>query len=137
MMRNKEQQGSENIQKIIKTSQDCQLRIIQLQNEVDALRNEKEYLKTHISSMSFNPELQKFATLSRKISIMEESALKRENELKEIVESSKSETRRLQRIHDEEIREKDEQIRCFSAKLQHLMYDIKKLALAREAKLTH
>ena len=123
------------IQGLMQTSQKSQLKNMKLQNKVNLLCSENERLKTQLSATAFNTEWQKYASLSKKVIILEKRAQFREDELKEILQSSKVETRRLQTLHDEEIREKDEQIESCRNKVRNLMCQVRKYALQREAEI--
>ena len=123
------------IQGLTQTSQQSQLKNVKLQNKIDILCIENERLKAQLSSTVFDPEWQKYASLSKKVIVLEKRTQCREDKLRKILESSKIETRRLQILHDEEIREKDEQIENFRNKVHHLMCQVRKYALHRETEL--
>ena len=116
---------------IVRSARDAQLRVIQLQNQVDSLNRDNELLRGQITSN--DPMLRRYAGLSRKIITMESRAEEREQELRRVVDCNREETRRLQVLHDEELREKNEKIRVFRSSLSRLLSDVRKLAVSREA----
>ena len=115
----------------------AQVQIIQLQNSLHTVQSENSALKTKISYSVSNPILTKYGDLSQKISDMEQRSDVREREIKTYIEktriSNEAEMRRMQQLHEEEIREKEDKIRSFRYELNNLMGKIKELMMLKES----
>jgi hypothetical protein len=106
-----------------------QVKSIQLQNQVDNLQFENENLKLQLSTATCMTEgshiLTKYSHLSRKICALEQRALRREEDVQtkiiEIQRKTSAENLRLQHLHEEEIREKNEKLAVLRTKLECLM----------------
>ena len=112
--------------------QSLQAKIIQFQNHLDFLSSENNTLRIKVSSNTLvdsHPIIDRYANLSRQILDLERRADKREKELFEATKKTKlsceTEIQQLQLIHDEELHDKNKQIRVFREKLADLMRKIK------------
>ncbi len=116
-------------QKLLRSLEISQVKSIQLQNQVDNLQFENENLKLQISSATSMTEgnhiITKYSNLSRKICELEQRAIRREEEIQakigEIQRKTAAENQRLQLLHEEEMREKDEKLTVLRTKLECLI----------------
>ena len=128
-----------NFRKVQKSLELSQVKTIQLQNQVHHLQSENDNLKLQFSSATcmaeINPVLAKYSSLSRKIAELEQRAIRREEEIQitinEIQRKTAAENQRLQDLHEEEMREKDEKIRLLRRKLDGLMKGMKAVASSK------
>ena len=96
---------------------------------MDNLQFENDSLKIQLSSANSRSEgshlIEKYSSLSRKICELEQRAIRREEEIQskinEIQRKTASENERLQTIHEEEMREKNEMLTVLKTKLDCLM----------------
>lgn len=113
-------------QKLLRSLEASHVKSIQLQNQADNLQFENDNLKLQLSTVTCMTEgshiLAKYSHLSRKICALEQRALRREEEVQtkisEIQRKTAAENQRLQHLHEEEIREKNEKIAVLRTKLE-------------------
>jgi hypothetical protein len=83
--------------------------------------------------MTRSGTISKFGDISARINELERRAAERQDELQEIIkntrEQGKAESRRMQVLHEEEMEEKDKQIRYFKRELDDLMQGFKAFML--------
>lgn len=92
------------------------MRVIHLQNQVDTLQSINASLRLQTaSSIVSDSTLARYANLSRKVEELDHRAASREKALQRVVkdaqEQHQRETERLVNLHQEELREKDDDIR--------------------------
>lgn len=118
-----------NHHKLQRSLEVSQVKSIQLQNQVDNLQFENDSLKIQLSSVTSRSEgshlIERYSSLSRKICELEQRAIRREEEIQskinEIQRKTASENQRLQTLHEEEMREKNEKLTVLKTKLDCLM----------------
>jgi len=112
-------------QRLELAAQSAQMNAAMLKNQVDSLKGENLDLSKRLSSMSSGSNISRFGDISSRINEMERRATERQAELENIIkntrEQGKSESRRLQVLFEEELGEKDKQIRYFKRELEELI----------------
>jgi hypothetical protein len=118
-------------QRLELAAQTAQMKSAMMQNQLDALKGENLDLSKRLSAVNNNGTISKFGDISARINELERRASDRQDELQEIIkntrEQGKAESRRLQVLHQEEMGEKDKQIRGFKRELDDMLGILKKL----------
>jgi chromosome segregation ATPase len=106
----------------------------QLDNIRSELHAKQLEIANHLKDASSNSQSLQLASVERKVKILEDKILRREEELQAMIEetraAAKIERSRLKSIHEQELFEKDDQLRKFQYQLEDLVDALRKQSLA-------
>lgn len=131
-------------QEWIRNTTQAQSDKIQLMNQLDFIKNENSNLKSQLNiaqaqnsiNSGNNPIQNEYANLSTKLNLIEKNSRKQKEEFQSTVKQirllNQEENERLQKLHKEELVEKDEQIIILRKELNRLVDGMKRFQYMRQ-----
>jgi len=134
------QEMMEQQQRLELAMQSAQMNAAMLKNQVDTLKQENGEINRRLSLVMSNPTISQFGDLAQRLQDLERRGASRQEELEETIrrtkENTKKEARRMAELHQEEIMEKDRQVRFMKRQLDEILGQVRKLSGARGASIS-